>query len=107
MKKVVTLMMLLMFVTGTAMAGEMVGWIVDAKCGATRPLACGDGAKEAHAGCAKKCAESGQALVFVQDSDKKVYTVHNQDAVKDHVGHKVTVMGKADGDSLHVDSVKM
>ena len=100
MKKVVTLMMLLMFVTGTAMAGEMVGWIVDAKCGA-------NGAKEAHAGCAKKCAESGQALVFVQDSDKKVYTVHNQDAVKDHVGHKVTVMGKADGDSLHVDSVKM
>ena len=100
MKKVVTLMMLLMFVTGTAMAGDMVGWIVDAKCGA-------NGAKEAHAGCAKKCAESGQALVFVQDSDKAVYTVHNQDAVKDHVGHKVTVSAEADGMSLHVDSVKM
>jgi hypothetical protein len=100
MKKVVTLMMLLMFVTGTAMAGDMVGWIVDAKCGA-------NGAKEAHAGCAKKCAESGQALVFVNDSDKKVYKVHNQDAVTDHVGHKVTVSAKADGDSLHIDSVKM
>ena len=100
MKKVVTLMMLLMFVTGTAMAGDMVGWIVDAKCGA-------NGAKEAHAGCAKKCAESGQALVFVQDSDKAVYTVDNQDSVKDHVGHKVTVSGKADGMSLHIDSVKM
>ena len=100
MKKVVTLMMLLMFVTGTAMAGDLVGWLSDAKCGA-------NGAKEAHAGCAKKCVESGQAIVFVQDSDKKVYAVDNQDAVKDHVGHKVTVSGKITGDSLHVDSVKM
>ena len=100
MKKVVTLMMLLMFVTGTAMAGDLVGWLSDAKCGA-------NGAKEAHADCAAKCVESGQAIVFVQDSDKKVYTIDNQDAVKDHVGHKVTVSGKVTDDSLHVDSVKM
>ena len=46
-------------------------------------------------------------IVFVDDSDKKVYKVHNQDAVKDHVGHKVTIAGKVDGDSIHVDSVKM
>lgn len=100
MKKVVTLMMLLMFVTGTAMAGDLVGWLSDAKCGA-------NGAKEAHAGCAAKCVESGKAIVFVQDSDKKVYEIDNQDAVKDHVGHKVTVSGKITDDSLHVDSVKM
>ncbi len=101
MKKVVTLMMLLMFVTGTAMAGDLVGWLSDEKCAAAK------GASESHAGCAKKCVEGGQAIVFVQDSDKKIYKIDNQDAVKDHVGHKVTVSGKITDDSLHVDSVKM
>ncbi len=101
MKKVVTLMMLLMFVTGTAMAGDLVGWLSDAKCGADK------GASEAHAACAKKCVEGGEAIVFIEDSDKKLYKVDNQDAVKDHVGHKVTVSGKVTDDSIHVDSVKM
>jgi len=101
MKKVVNLMMLLMFVTGTAMAGDLVGWLSDAKCGAEK------GASESHADCAKKCVEGGEAIVFIQDSDKKLYTIDNQDAVKEHVGHKVTVTGKITDDSLHVDSVKM
>ena len=100
MKKVVTLMMLLMFVTGTAMAGDLVGWLSDAKCGADK------GASESHAACAKKCVEGGEAIVFIEDSDKKLYKVDNQDAVKDHVGQKVTVSGKVTGDSIHVDSVK-
>ena len=100
MKKVAILMMLLTLVAGTALAGETVGWIVDAKCGA-------DGAKEAHAGCAKKCVEAGQALVFVSDADKTVYTIDNQDAAKGHEGHKVTVSGKIDGESIHIDSLKM
>ena len=43
----------------------------------------------------------------MDDSDKKVYKVDNQDAVKDHVGHKVTIAGTVDGDSINVDSVKM
>ncbi len=101
MKKVVTLMMLLMFVTGTAMAGDLVGWLSDAKCGADK------GASESHASCAKKCVDGGEAIVFIEDSDKKLYKIANQDAVKDHVGHKVTVSGKITDDSLHVDSVKM
>lgn len=100
MKKFLMLMMVLGLATGTATAGEMVGWLVDAKCGA-------NGAKEAHAGCAKKCVEAGQPIVLVTDADKKVYKVDNQDAVKDHVGQKVTVSGNVQGDSIHVDSVKM
>ena len=100
MKKVAILMMLLTLVAGAALAGEQVGWIVDAKCGA-------NGAKEAHAGCAKKCVEGGQPLVFVSDADKTVYKIANQDAAKGHEGHKVTVSGKIDGDSIHIDSLKM
>ena len=100
MKKVAILMMLLTLVAGTALAGEMVGWISDAKCGA-------NGAKEAHAGCAKKCIEGGQAMVFVNDADKAVYKIANQDAAKGHEGHKVTVTGKIDGDSIQIDSLKM
>ena len=102
MKKVAVLMMLLMLAAGVSLADHhaKVGWIVDAKCGA-------NGAKEAHAGCAQKCAEGGQPLVFVTDADKTVYKIHNQDAAKGHAGHKVTVTGKVDGDSIHIDSLKM
>ena len=103
MKKVAILMMMLLtLVAGVALADnpEKVGWIVDAKCGA-------NGAKEAHAGCAKKCVEGGQPLVFVNDADKSVYTIDNQDAAKGHEGHKVTVTGTIDGDSIHIDSLKM
>ena len=102
MKKISVLVMLVAQVAGVALAGHhaKVGWIVDAKCGA-------NGAKESHAGCAKGCADSGQPLVFVNDSDKSVYKIHNQDAAKGHAGHKVTVTGKIDGDSIHIDSLKM
>ena len=104
MKKISVLVMLVALVAGVALAdhhgGAKVGWIVDAKCGA-------NGAKESHAGCAKSCAGSGQPLVFVQDSDKSVYKIHNQDAAEGHAGHKVTVTGKIDGDSIHIASLKM
>ena len=102
MKKIALLMMLLALVAGTSFAGDhaKVGWIVDAKCGA-------NGAKESHAGCANGCADSGQPLVFVDDTDKTVYKIHNQDAAKGHAGHKVTVTGEIDGDSIHIASLKM
>ncbi len=97
----------LSFTTGSALADqhnkkELVGWIADAACANK-----GNAASEGHAGCAKKCVDGGEPIVFVDDSDKKVYKVDNQDAVKDHVGHKVTIAGTVDGDSINVDSVKM
>lgn len=85
----------------TASAAEMTGYISDAKCAK-------DVAKvesDAHAGCAQGCAKKGSALVFV--SGGKVYKVDDQAKVQDHAGHKVTITGKVDGDTLKVDSVKM
>ena len=37
----------------------------------------------------------------------KVIKIANQDAVKEHLGHKVTITGNLDGDTVTVDSVKM
>ena len=84
----------------SAMAAEMTGFISDAKCGAK-------GSSEAHAKCAETCVKGGSAAVFV--SDGKVYKIDNDDQAKvaNHVGHKVTIDGKVDGDTIKVDSVKM
>jgi hypothetical protein len=46
-------------------------------------------------------------MVVVTDSDKKVLTVDNPDALKGHEGHHVAVTGHVSGDSIHVESAKM
>jgi hypothetical protein len=83
-----------------AAGGAMNGWITDAKCAAK-------GSNLSNADCAKKCAEQGEKLVFVSDSDKKIISVDNQDALKGHEGHHVAVTGKVENGSLHVDKISM
>jgi len=55
--------------------------------------------------CAKRCLGRGAAAVLATE-DGKIYTVTNQDKIKDFAGKKVTVSGKMEGDSITVDSVK-
>lgn len=86
----------------TASAAEMTGYISDAAC-AKKDVAKAE--SDAHAGCAQGCAKKGSALVFV--SGGKVYKIDDQAKVQDHAGHKVTIEGKVEGDTLKVDSVKM
>jgi hypothetical protein len=76
------------------------GWITDAKCGAK-------GANAAGEACTKKCVAAGEKMVIVTDGDSKVLAVDNQDALKGHEGHHVTVTGTVSKDSMHVASVKM
>ncbi len=81
--------------------GSWTGYISDSQCGAK-------GADGKHADCAAKCVkEHGAKYVFVNDADKKVYTVADQDKVAAHAGHHVTVTGSTSGDALKVDSVSM
>jgi hypothetical protein len=85
-----------------AMAGDgsWTGWITDSKCGA----------KAAHAGaeeCTVKCIKEGAKYVFVNDADKKVYAIDDQDKVAAHAGHHVTVKGSVEGDNMKVASVDM
>lgn len=102
MKKLaLAFLLVLSLVAFSAAAAEMTGYISDAKCAKDVAKAESDG----HADCAAACAKKGEALVFV--SDGKVYKVDDQSKVQDHVGHKVTITGKVDGDTLKVDSVKM
>ena len=76
------------------------GWVTDSNCGAK-------GAAAGKEDCAKKCIEKGAKMVVVTDKDKKVLTVENPDALKDHIGHHVAITGTTTGDSIHVDSAKM
>lgn len=76
------------------------GWISDSKCGVK-------GAHEGAAECTKKCIAEGAAMVVVTDTDQKVLTVKNPEALKGHEGHHVAVTGHVDGDTIHVESAKM
>ena len=76
------------------------GWVSDAKCGAK-------GANAGAEACTKKCVAAGEKMVLVTDGDSKVIAIDNQDAVKEHAGHHVTVTGTMGKDSIKVDSVKM
>jgi hypothetical protein len=82
-------------------AASMKGWVSDEMCGAK-------GASAGHAACAKKCADAGQKMVFVDDKDHKVMNVANQDALKGHAGDHVqlTATKTADG-ALQVGDVKV
>jgi hypothetical protein len=76
------------------------GWVSDAKCGAK-------GANAGAEACTKKCVAAGEKMVLVTDGDSKVIAVENQDALKGHEGHHVTVTGTMGKDSIKIDSVKM
>ena len=90
------------FCAMSAMAGDWTGYIVDSNCAAKKE---DHGASDDHAGCSARCIKGGAAAVFV--SDGKVYKISNQDKVVAHAGHKVTIEGTMDGDSITVESVKM
>ena len=106
MRKIVLLLLafvLVLLVASVAFAGDaqtVNGWVSDSKCGVK-------GANAGAEACTKKCIAAGASPVVVTDTDQKVLTVENPDALKDHYGHHVAVTGHVDGDKIHVDSVKM
>src|SRR5256885_6740062 len=87
-------------VVALAADSSLTGYIADSKCGAK---AANEGARE----CTVKCVKEGAKYVFVNDADKKVYAIENQEKVGDHAGHHVTVKGSMEGDSLKLTSVDM
>ena len=76
------------------------GYVSDSMCAAK-------GAAESHADCMKKCLSKGAKAVIVTDGDQKVLTVDNPDILQGHEGHHVAVTGQVNGDSIHVQSLKM
>src|SRR5690242_13337188 len=98
MKKAFAVFLLLAFSASMTLAadGSWTGWITDAKC-----------APKVNADCAKKCAEKGEKMVFVDADQKTILQVANQDALRGHEGHHVTVKGKLENGTLTVSSVEM
>jgi hypothetical protein len=99
------LCMLLMIVAAVSAvaqqeAATVNGYVSDSQCGAK-------GAAATHEACMKKCLAKGAKVVVVTDSDQKVLTVDNPDALTGHEGHHVAATGHVNGDSIHIDSVKM
>jgi hypothetical protein len=98
LKKVVQLVLVVSVFALTALAADYKGYISDEKCGAKH-------AKDHNAKCVEGCVKGGAAAVFVTGG--KVYKIDDADKVKDHLGHDVTITGKIDGDTIHVENVAM
>jgi hypothetical protein len=90
----------LMVVLASAETSTVKGYVSDTQCGAK-------GASETHAACMNKCLAKGAKVAIVTDTDQKVLTVDNPEALKGHEGHHVAVTGTVTGESIHVDSMKM
>ena len=88
--------------SATALADDFTGYITDAKCAASGK----DVRSEGHAKCAAGCIKGGQPAVLAAE-DGQVYKLDDQEKVKEHAGHKVTITGKLEGDTIKVESVKM
>ena len=82
-----------------AMAADFTGTIIDEKCSTNKAML-------GNAACAAKCLKGGEAAMLVTD-DGKIYKIADKDKVVAHAGHKVTISGTMDGDTIKVDSVKM
>lgn len=101
MKQFLTVISLGSLMTIGAMAASLSGTISDAKCAEKHT-----GASEADAKCVQSCVKRGAAPVLV--SDGKVYKISpdSKDKVMSHLGEKVTVNGKVDGDTITIESVE-
>lgn len=87
----------------SAFAGEWAGTISDSGCAAKHA-----DASEKSQACVKSCIQNrGMAAVFVTDGKVLKFSDSSKDKIADHLGHKVTISGKLDGDTITVDSVKM
>jgi hypothetical protein len=78
-------------------AGEWTGVISDSHCGAKHNTASAAATK-----CVESCIKGGSEAVFVT-GDK----VLKLDAASQDYGHKVTITGDLDGDTVKIDTVKM
>jgi uncharacterized protein YdeI (BOF family) len=103
MKRLALAVMALGVCSFAALAAEYTGFIADSNCAASQ------GAKTAnpeHADCAAACIKKGAKAVLVTE-EGKVYKLDDQAKVVAHAGHKVTIDGELDGDTIKVSSVKM
>lgn len=84
-----TLIVSLSLCIAPAFAESWTGTLVDAKCALKHA-----DASDASRKCVQSCVKAGSAVVFAVDG--KIFKLANPDAVKEHLGNKVTVEGSLD-----------
>jgi len=97
-KLVISSAMALSLLSLSAFAETYNAYISDSKCAAKH-------AADMNAKCVQSCVKGGASPVAVVGD--KVYKLNDASKVTDHLGHKVVITGKVDGDTMTVDSVKM
>lgn len=95
-------MILALVLPASMFAGNvtMTGWISDAACSSGNASSA-----PAKRDCAKRCIESGEAPVFVDDKEQKVYKVSDPAKAKAHLAGKVKVTGTVKGDMFEIASI--
>ena len=99
MKTVTALTAMFLGLAVSSFAADFKGFVQDESC-STKP------AMKGNAECSKKCIDGGQKAVLVTE-DGKILKIADQDKVKAHAGHNVTITGKLDGDTISVEKVTM
>src|SRR5262249_40244926 len=84
MKRFASLGIVFALSAGLSLAEQLTGWITDRQCAMS-----GQYAGDAH----KKCLQEGSPMVFVNEADKKIYTLTAPEKAKDLIGRKVLVEG--------------
>ena len=59
--------------------------------------------------CVKSCVKGGDNAVFITGADNKIYKIDkaSMDKVQPHLGHKVTITGTLNGDTVTIDTITM
>jgi hypothetical protein len=99
MKTVTTLTAMFLGLAVSSFAADFKGFVQDEKC-STKP------AMKGNADCSKKCIDGGDKAVLVT-ADGKIMKIANQDLIKAHAGHNVTITGKLDGETITIEKVTM
>lgn len=103
MKKVLVLLALVVIASMSVSAAELKGTIVDSMCAAKHA-----DASEKSVACVEKCVKGGSAPVLVT-ADSKIIKIDeaSKEKVMSHLGHKVTITGTVENDTVKIESIKM
>ncbi len=96
--------------SAAAFAGEMTGYISDTKC-AIEHSKSATSAEWIHPKvfetCAVQCVKDEGATPIFLTADNKILKLDAESVAKamPHLGHKVTITGKVDGETLKIESI--
>jgi hypothetical protein len=96
-RRIAPLIASLLLIAGLVLAEQWIGWVTDQKCASA-----GNYEGSMH----KQCVKAGEAVVFVNDADKKMYKLKDPQKVERFVGQKVTLDGTIQGDTIDVKEAR-